>query len=238
VWSNDGQRLAYNSVSNEEFAIWERRADGAGEAEKLLAGPTTHLLFPVAWSPDGKTLAVLKVDLTKSTTDVLMLEKDATSGTWTATPYLNGNANEGPLAFSADGKWVRYVSTETGREELYVQRFTGAKSGPQDAQSGRVQISTAGAQSAGWSSPDGKEIRFVDSNGRLMSVQVQTEPTLSVSLPKTLMNVKDLKAMMLCEFSPDGRLLAIMKSEDESKNRIDLVVNFVDEMRAKVDAPK
>ena len=121
---------------------------------------------------------------------------------------------------------------------MYVQRFTGAEAGVEDAKAGRVQVSTNGHEGSAWWSPDGKEIRFVDSNGRLMSVQVQTEPTLSVSLPTTLMNVKDFKAMMLCEFSPDGRLLAIMKSDDESKNRIDLVVNFVDEMRAKVDAPK
>ena len=37
-------------------------------------------------------------------------------------------------------------------------------------------------------------------------------------------------------FTPDGRLLHIMKAEEEGKNRVDVIVNFVDEMRAKVEA--
>jgi hypothetical protein len=39
-------------------------------------------------------------------------------------------------------------------------------------------------------------------------------------------------------FAPDGRILSIMKAEDEGKNRLDVMVNFVDEMRARIDAAK
>jgi serine/threonine-protein kinase len=240
IWSNDGQRIAHNLFTNEEHSIWERRADGSGEPEKVFAVARGQWLIPLAWSPDGKTLALFQRDLANTNGDVVMLEKDAAGGKWSATPYLNSPANEHGLRFSSDGKWVLFVSGETGRNELYVQRFTGAAAGAADARSGRVQISMAtGISGTGWWSPDGKEIRFVDSDLQVFSVQIQTEPTLSASLPKLLYSLKDLQPRIRNGvFAPDGRLLDIMKAEDEGKNRIDVIVNFVDEMRAKVDAAK
>lgn len=191
IWSNDGQRITHNLIAEEETSIWERRADGSGEPEKIYAVPAGIWLIPTAWSPDGKTLAVYQRDLSKTNGDMLMLEKDAASGKWTATPYLDSPANEGALLFSPDGKWVQFISDKAGRRELYVQRFTGAGAGDQDARSGLRQISTAtGVGDRAWWSPDGKEIRFMDSDDQVFSVQVQTEPTFSASLPKPIYSLK------------------------------------------------
>ena len=132
------------------------------------------------------------------------------------------------------------MGEEAGRRELYVQRFTGARAGAADARSGRVQVSTAtGTTGGGRWSPDGKEIRFVDVDLQVFNVQIQTEPTLSVSVPKLLYSSKEfLPKIRNGAFAPDGRLLAILRAEDEGKNRLDVIVNFVDEMRAKVDAAR
>lgn len=240
IWSNDGQRIVHNLISDQEHSIWERRADGSGEPEKLFAAPKGTWLTPLEWSPDSKTLAVNQRDLSNPNGDVLMLEKDAASGQWMATPYLNSPANEANLSFSPDGKWVQFGSDGAGRRELYVQRFTGARSGAADTRSGRIQISTAtGTVGIAWWSPDGKEIRFVDVDLQVFSVQIQTEPTLSASVPKLLYSMKDFQPRIRNGvFAPDGRVLSIMKAEDEGKNRLDVIVNFVDEMRAKVDAAK
>ena len=123
---------------------------------------------------------------------------------------------------------------------MYVQRFTGASAGAQDARSGRIQISTATGLGGGdWWSADGKEIRFIDGDFQVLSVQVKTEPTFSASVPKPLYSMKDLQPRIRNgDFAPDGRLLVIMKAEDEGKNRLDVIVNFVDEMRAKVGAAR
>ena len=240
IWTKDGQRIVHNLVAEDAMCILERPADGSGEPEKLFAVPRGTWLIPMEWSPDGKTLAFYRRDLSSPNGDVLMLEKDATSGKWIATPYLNSPANEFGLSFSPDGKWVQFISDETGRRELYVQRFTGARASAADARSGRVQISTAtGVQGDGWRSSDGKEIRFVDNDLQVFSVQIQTESTLSASVPKLLYSMKDLKPQFRnAVFAPDGRLLVILRAEDEGKNRLDVIVNFVDEMRAKVEAAK
>ncbi|MCC6676417.1 MAG: serine/threonine-protein kinase [Phycisphaerales bacterium] len=238
IWSNDGQRIVYGVIGETEAAIWEQRADGAGEPVKLysVAGNRT-LLIARNWSPDGKVLAVTQVDLTVDTADALLLEQQADSKTWVAKPYLNSKANEDAIGFSADGKWARFLSAESGRTELYVQRFTGTGSGVADARAGRVQVSTSGAGWSSWWSPDGKEIRYIDADDQVMSVQIQTEPSLSASLPKTLYSVKDLKTRSRC-FTPDGRVMVVLEGEGERITKVDLVVNFLEELRARMVAAK
>jgi serine/threonine-protein kinase len=238
VWSRDGQRLAYTVVSKDEFSIWQRRADGSDEPVKVYttAGPQV-LAFPTDWSPDGKTLAILQVDFATNNAEVLMLAQDAASSAWVAHPYLTSPASEEWVRFSPDGKWVRFVSNASGRSELYVQRFTGAPNGAADARTGRVQISTTGANGGGWWSEDGKEIRFVDFDMRVMRVQVQTEPTFSASVPEALYGFKELRTRDF-SYAPDGRVMVVLQGEGERPNRINLVVNFLDEVRAKLDAAK
>ncbi|MFM9958525.1 MAG: protein kinase domain-containing protein [Phycisphaerales bacterium] len=241
VWSNNGQRIVHGSYAKDEFAIWERPAGGSGEAVKMLSSPAVaqQFLTPSAWSPDGKILAIVQADMKINSGDVLMLEQEADGKAWKATPYLNTPADEHALRFSPDGKWVLYCSVESGRHELYIQPFTGAASGAKDAAAGggRVQVSTNGHDGAGWWSPDGKEIRFFDADKQMVSVEVKTEPTLSVSLPKVLYSIKDLKTRS-ATWTPDGRAMVILLGENESASRIDLVVNFAEELQAKMGGAK
>jgi serine/threonine-protein kinase len=234
VWSKDGQRIAYGSMTKDEFSTWEWRADGSGEAVKIYTTPSPQTFaFPADWSPDGRTLALTQFELANGKGDLLMLEQEAAGGKWKATPYLSSPADEHAPRFSPDGKWVLFCSVESGRHELYAQRFTGAANGAEDARSGRVQISTNGNDGAAWWSPDGKEIRYVDADKQVMSVEVQTEPRFSVSLPKMLYGFKELKTRYTT-WSPDGRLMVVLQGENERPNRIDLVVNFLEEVRAKI----
>jgi hypothetical protein len=194
-------------------------------------------VMPSAWSPDGKILAIMLTDMKTNQSDVLMLEPQEGSTKWKATPYLNSPADEHALRFSPDGKWVVFCSVESGRHELYAQRFTGTGSGADDARSGRVQVSTNGHDGAAWWSPDGKEIRYIDSDKQVVSLEVKTEPTFSVSLPKVLYSVKELKTRNY-SWTPEGRLMVILQGENERASKIDLVINFADEIRAKMDAVK
>ncbi|HEX2837776.1 MAG TPA: protein kinase [Phycisphaerales bacterium] len=239
MWSNDGQRIAYGSFTKDEFSVWERPAVASSEAVKLFATPVGQQLYvmPNAWSPDGTILAIAQTDLKASTSDVLMLEQGAGGTTWKATPYLNSAADEHSLRFSPDGKWVLFCSVESGRHELYVQRFTGVGSGAQDAKAGRVQLSTSGHDGGCWWSEDGKEIRFVDGDKQVVSVEVKTEPTFAASVPRVLYSIKELKTRG-SSWAPDGRLMVILEGENEQANRIDLVVNFLDELRARMPVPE
>lgn len=242
MWNPYGQLIVHGSYAKDEFAIVQRGASGSGEPVKMFTSPIAEqkFLMPSAWSPDGKLLAIVQQDMKVNKGDVLMLEQEARDegkATWKATPYLNSPDDEHALLFSPDGKWVLFCSVQSGRHELYMQRFTGAGSGAEDAKSGRVQVSTNGHDGAAWWSPDGKEIRFVDSDKKVVSVEFEAEPTVAVSLPKPLYSIKELKTAGF-SWAPDGRLMVILQGENEQASRIDLVVNFADEIRAKIDAAK
>lgn len=236
VWSADGQRITYGLVKDDAFSIWERPSDGSGEPVKLYSGPDNRTLtIPTRWSPDGQRLAFLQIDMSADNPDAYLLEPDSTSKQWVAKPYAKSPVSEGVGRFSPDGKWVLLWSAQSGRQELFVQRFTGE--GEADAKAGRVQVSANGGDAAWWSA-DGKEIRYVDSDKQVMSVQVKTEPTFTATEPKALYSIKDLKTKSIC-FAPDGRLMVVLQGESEkTTKKVDLVVNFLEELRSKVPTTK
>jgi hypothetical protein len=238
IWSRDGERLVYGLAADGEFGIWERRSDGSGEAVRIYKSPDTRtLVVPTAFSPDGKTIAIVVVDLSKDNADVFVLQQDETTKAWAAKPYLQTPASEELAAFSPDGKWALLSSAQSGRAELYLQRFSG--DGEADGRSGRVQVSGGGvSRQPVWWGKDGSEIRYVDLDNQMMSVQVKTEPTLSVGEPKVQFSVKNIKWVAM-GFAADGRQMAIMQGEAERTTRkIDVVVNFLSEMREKMRTVK
>src|SRR4030095_4612261 len=82
----------------------------------------------------------------------------------TAQPVLAEPVNERDARMSRDGRWIAYVSDESGRPEVSVR--TGA--GPPK----RVVGSGEGGDQPVWR-PDGAELFFVDPQGQLRSVSVQ-----------------------------------------------------------------
>ena len=233
LWSYDGQQIAYGLAKDGGFSIWQRRADGSGEPVKLHSSPDSRTLaFPTVWSPDGRSLAFLHIDMSTDNADIYVLQQDG-SKQWAAKPYLISPGSEDLAGFSPDGKWALIGSTQSGRRELYVQQFSG--DGDADAKAGTVQISTNGAGSAWWS-PDRKEIRYVNNDRQVVSVPVTTEPAFSAAEPKVLYSVKDLKTRSI-GFAPDGRLMVILQGESEQTTAsVGLVVGFLEELRTRIPA--
>ena len=62
-------------------------------------------------------------------------------------------------AWSPDGKWIAYVSVESGRTEVYVRPFPGP--------GGRWQISAAGGRFPIWSR-NGRELFYESLDNRVM----------------------------------------------------------------------
>jgi hypothetical protein len=100
------------------------------------------------------------------------------SGERKGMPLLNSPYEEGYPQISPDGKWLAYVSTETGRGELYVIPFP--------AGSGKWQVSTNGGNAGARWRRDGKELFYLQ-QGKLMSVAIETSgSTFKPSTPKEL----------------------------------------------------
>src|ERR1700676_5576985 len=83
-----------------------------------------------------------------------------------AEPFLRTPFNEGAARFSPDGRWLAYISDESGRFEVYVQSYPGP--------GGKWQISTEGGTEPVWTR-NGREL-FYRSGDKMMAVDVATQP--------------------------------------------------------------
>ncbi len=177
VWSPDGKRLAFMSNREGTGNLYVERADGSGSAELLLESDLWK--FPLDWSPEGAWLLYGVYD-PKTHTDLWVLPL---SGERKPRPVLNSPFSESDGRFSPDGKYLAYVSDETGRQEVFVQPFP--PTGP------KWQISTAGGSSPRWRR-DGKEILFFQPESAWMVVEIRTDRGFEAGVPRKLFEIPQM----------------------------------------------
>ena len=90
-------------------------------------------------------------------------------------------------SFSPDGKWIAFVSSESGRFEVYVQAFQGGDSPRVYGE--RHRISTGGGTCPRWRG-DGRELFFVSGDNRLMSAAIKLEPAFQAAEPAALFRLR------------------------------------------------
>jgi len=102
--------------------------------------------FPGSFTPDGATLAFTESH-PESNNDILLLDVKSRR----VTSFLNSRADEGWPDISPDGRWLAYVSDESGSREVWVRPLSG--------QGGRWQISSEGGSEPIWSK-DGTQLFY------------------------------------------------------------------------------
>ena len=161
VWSPDGRRLAYGSGTLKEQRLSVAAADGTGTAQELPC-PGAYC-EPTDWSPDGHSLIVNTRPTTGDAADVWSVSLDAGGA---AKAILSGPFAEYDARMSPDGQWVVYVSEETGGPVVSVRAMSGSPR--------RLVVSSDGGSQPVWRR-DGREILYVDLEGRLRARSVQHE---------------------------------------------------------------
>ncbi|HYT65810.1 MAG TPA: protein kinase [Vicinamibacterales bacterium] len=156
VWSPDGREIAYRSGTVHETTIGFAASDGTG-VTRTLACPQQPC-EPNDWSPDGKYL-VVTVDGKDLWT--VPLQRGATPQKLLAEPFTERDARISP-----DGRWLAYVSDESGRAEVSVRSLGGP--------SRRIVVSSEGGDQPVWSH-DGGQLFFAAGEGSLYSVSVRPD---------------------------------------------------------------
>jgi eukaryotic-like serine/threonine-protein kinase len=201
VWSADGGTVIFNSVHEGESNLYLKSANGAGD-ERLLLKSTDGYQYATSSSRDGRFLLYTLENLqTKSDLWVLPLQDDRKP-----TAFLRTKFNESSGRFSPDGRWIAYTSDESGSDEIYVREFSsGSAQGSSDA-SGRWLISKGGGTDPRWRG-DGKQLFYVASDGKLMSVDISAKPVFQVGAPRPLFQLPP--GVIGFEVTADGRRFLI-----------------------------
>jgi Tol biopolymer transport system component len=188
VFSPDRQRLAFASASGGPPHVHVKRLNDSSPAESLVA-PSGTVQFVSDWYEGAGQSAIIFQDVSPGTR--LDLFQVALSGDRKPVPLVRTVGDDTDGRVSPNGRWLAYVSTETGRSEVYVRSLTGGND--------RWPISTGGGVSPRWRR-DGGELFYIATastvpfganvaDGRLMAVEISGAERFTAGIPKLLFPV-------------------------------------------------
>jgi tricorn protease len=124
-------------------------------------------------------------------------------------------ARDRNVTYSPDGKWVSYVSDQSGREELFVV--------PVDGSAPAQQVTDIDALKFGYNwSPDSKEIAFASSDDKLRKLVVATKQV-------TVLDTSRYGGFSTPVWSPDGKWIAYSKSDVSRTSDVYLIASSGDD---------
>jgi len=210
VWAPDSRELYYvRDVP--QFDVFRRAADASRPEELVLTSEVDKQ--PHAFSPDGTTLLY---SFQSKPTDAEDVWAASINPRERKSPelVLGGIGRQVAAAFSPDGKWIAYVSNESGRDEVYVVPY------PSGGRASRQQISLAGGELPKWTK-DGKSI-YYSWAGRIFRVSVNPATDV-VGTPELLPRVERMRAWSL---GADERLLVSRTPEGVTSQSVNVVLNW------------
>jgi len=223
VWSrNENGRLYLSSGPIGERGLFRMDLPRAPERLTKSAAPAN----PTTITPDGRWLVINASPASGPLTMV------STESGHEARPLPGTVAGGMHADISPDGHWIAYQSSGSGRSEIYVHPFPDTA-----AFRRRVGLGTRPL----WS-PVGGELFYLDTDRDLMSVRVETKPTLSFGNPvKILDNVRAMTPGRSYDISPDGRRFLVLKdppSALQSIRHLDVVLNWTEDLRRLTEPAK
>jgi serine/threonine-protein kinase len=225
VWTGDGRSVIYGSSrAGTQYDLFSKPVDGSNDERALLSRPLTQIPRAGARSAD-----------------VLIFEEtyaDKPNALWRTSlrqpsdpqPLFDPAAGEMMPTLSPDGRWIGYVSSRSGRSEVWVRPVTGTGS--------TRQISNDGGVEPVWS-PNGREL-FYRENDKMVAVDVTESATPSFGKPRTMFEgayIFGRTEGQEFDVSPDGRRFLMLKPQQPlTATPLNVRVNWFNELRQQ--APK
>jgi hypothetical protein len=141
-------------------------------------------------------------------------------------PLLATDFSELDAQLSPDGKWLAYISDESGIREIYVRPFQIADDEPKLGP-GKWQVSAGGGVHSFWRS-DGKELVYITMQSTVMSAMIQSGNDFHFDPPKELFRNPSLYGggPPRLAMTPDGKRFLAVISDDAATPELTVVLNW------------
>jgi hypothetical protein len=192
IWSSRGERVTFSARGG----LHSAPADGSAQPELLVSHP--GFVVPTSWNAATGDLAYY---------DHRSFEIWIRSADGKTRRFLGAPGRKRSGRFSPDGKWMAFVSDETGEYQVYVTAYPGP--GP------TVPVSTRGGLSPIWSA-DGREL-FFRLGTKLLAARMSSQSPLGFTAPVELFDgpyTLDLMGHQREDVASDGRFLMVENSDD------------------------
>ena len=208
IWSPDGKEVAYADGS---ARIWVQSAVGSAARRQILDLKEISMQL-VDWSRDGHDMLV-DVQQTQIGSDVWTIP---VSGNDEPRKLLTSPSTERAQQFSPDGRWVLFISNESGTDELYAALYASPAA--------RFQVSERGARSGRWM-PDGRSVVYVASDGLARRVAVDgSGERLVLGASEVVFGGRSVPGP--ADITPDGKRLLVSVPEGGGNATLRLVTDW------------
>jgi serine/threonine-protein kinase len=220
TWSPDGSAVWFISDREGHGGLWSKRSDGSAQAvafERLSEQDVQEVVL----SPQGQP-TIVRVGSWEGRDLLLVQEGDAVD------ELLSEEHEEHSATLSPDGRWMAYVSDESGSTEVYVRPFP-------DASASRQQLSKSGGTEPLWSH-SGREIFYINGGGSMVAAQVVTDPTFRIEGESVLFPTEGVRdgVHRAYDVSRDDQrfvmLIPMERDDEETQDKLILVKNWFTEL--------
>ncbi|MBM3756682.1 MAG: serine/threonine-protein kinase [Acidobacteria bacterium] len=222
AWSPNGDRIVYglDRAGEGVSRLLQRPSDGSGREEVLISnGPQKTV---TQWSRDGKFI-LYSVRQGPETQWALSMETGA--GERKPMPIAEKVSYAMFGQISPDGRWIAFTGRQTGRREVYVRPFPSGE--------GEWVVSVAGGHASRWRA-DGKELFFVDMDGRVMAAPVKAlsgpKPVFEAGTPSVLfesnmaLTGENNRPLYQYDVTADGQRFLILEGDGSDRAEAPYVV--------------
>jgi eukaryotic-like serine/threonine-protein kinase len=224
TWTPDGRFLTYIVPVARDggvtLVLLRKRPGSAEPPDTLLA--SASLSYTGVWLRDGSGLVTTAADLRRdpkladsvqagSGSDAAIIRN---GGKGPLEPLVASRFEESYVGVSPDGRWISFVSDQSGREEVYVRDLAGERD--------QVLVSVDGGNEPLWS-PDGRELYYRETkqeNPYLVAAKIATTPALAVTGRMRMFPIPDIVGTAPhanYDVSPDGRTFVMVRSSPAAR---------------------
>lgn len=220
VWSSDGRSVGFLATRNTHRTAWLRRADGSDSA-RAIAG-TARDYDEVSFPAGGRFALFRSEGSAQGTRHLLVMENGVDT---VPRMLLQSRYDSYAMTLSPNGRWLAYVSDESGASEVYVRPFP-------NVDSAKFAISSGGSLEPLWRR-DGTELFFRNRTGDMYAVAVNPGLEFQASAPKFLFAGEGLTLQDFYrsyDVHPDGTRFLMLEGGAADVGRLSMILNWRPEL--------